>query len=39
MINLAKWLKANNFRLDQVQTFYPSPWRWPPPCIIPAATR
>ncbi|MFO1367553.1 MAG: YgiQ family radical SAM protein [Marinagarivorans sp.] len=25
MINLAKWLKANNFRLDQVQTFYPSP--------------
>lgn len=25
MINLAKWLKSNNYRLDQVQTFYPSP--------------
>lgn len=25
MINLAHWLKANKFRLDQVQTFYPSP--------------
>lgn len=25
MINLALWLKANNFRLDQVQNFYPSP--------------
>ena len=25
MLNLALWLKANNFRLDQVQTFLPSP--------------
>lgn len=25
MINLAFWLKRNRFRLDQVQTFYPSP--------------
>ena len=25
MINLALWLKANDFRLDQVQNFYPSP--------------
>jgi uncharacterized radical SAM protein YgiQ len=25
MINLAHWLKKNNYRLDQVQTFYPSP--------------
>ena len=25
MINLAFWLKKNNYRLDQVQTFYPSP--------------
>lgn len=25
MINLALWLKRNQFRLDQVQTFYPSP--------------
>ena len=25
MINLAFWLKENNYRLDQVQTFYPSP--------------
>lgn len=25
MINLALWLKRNNFRADQVQTFYPSP--------------
>jgi len=25
MINLSLWLKANNFRLDQVQNFYPSP--------------
>jgi len=25
MINLALWLKKNDFRLDQVQTFYPSP--------------
>lgn len=25
MINLAFWLKNNNYRLDQVQTFYPSP--------------
>ncbi len=25
MINLALWLKKNNFRLDQVQNFYPSP--------------
>ena len=25
MINLALWLKENNFRLDQVQNFYPSP--------------
>ena len=25
MINLAVWLKRNNFRLDQVQTFLPSP--------------
>ena len=25
MLNLALWLKKNNFRLDQVQTFYPSP--------------
>ncbi len=25
MLNLALWLKANNFRVDQVQTFYPSP--------------
>ncbi len=25
MINLALWLKDNKYRLDQVQTFYPSP--------------
>ena len=25
MINLALWLKRNRYRLDQVQTFYPSP--------------
>lgn len=25
MLNLAVWLKANDFRVDQVQTFYPSP--------------
>ncbi len=25
MINLAFWLKENKYRLDQVQTFYPSP--------------
>ena len=25
MMNLALWLKRNNFRADQVQTFYPSP--------------
>ena len=25
MMNLALWLKQNNFRADQVQTFYPSP--------------
>jgi len=25
MLNLALWLKANNFRLDQVQTFLPTP--------------
>jgi uncharacterized radical SAM protein YgiQ len=25
MVNLARWLKANGFRADQVQTFYPSP--------------
>ncbi len=25
MINLALWLKRNKYRLDQVQTFYPSP--------------
>jgi len=25
MINLAIWLKDNDFRVDQVQTFYPSP--------------
>ncbi len=25
MMNLALWLKANKFRADQVQTFYPSP--------------
>ncbi len=25
MMNLALWLKANNFRADQVQTFLPSP--------------
>jgi uncharacterized radical SAM protein YgiQ len=25
MMNLAIWLKANGFRADQVQTFYPSP--------------
>ena len=25
MLNLALWLKRNNFRPDQVQTFYPSP--------------
>ncbi len=25
MINLARWLKANDFKVDQVQTFYPSP--------------
>jgi len=25
MINLALWLKQNKYRLDQVQTFYPSP--------------
>jgi uncharacterized radical SAM protein YgiQ len=25
MINLALWLKRNQYRLDQVQTFYPSP--------------
>ncbi|MCV2883364.1 YgiQ family radical SAM protein [Aestuariibacter sp. AA17] len=25
MLNLALWLKENNFRLDQVQNFYPSP--------------
>ena len=25
MINLALWLKGNNFKLDQVQNFYPSP--------------
>jgi uncharacterized radical SAM protein YgiQ len=25
MLNLALWLKSNNFRLDQVQTFLPTP--------------
>ncbi|MGH1486951.1 MAG: YgiQ family radical SAM protein [Cellvibrionaceae bacterium] len=25
MLNLALWLKRNKFRVDQVQTFYPSP--------------
>lgn len=25
MVNLALWLKANRFKLDQVQNFYPSP--------------
>ncbi|MEM7542225.1 MAG: YgiQ family radical SAM protein [Pseudomonadota bacterium] len=25
MLELARWLKKNNFRVDQVQTFYPSP--------------
>jgi uncharacterized radical SAM protein YgiQ len=25
MMNLARWLKANGFKADQVQTFYPSP--------------
>ena len=25
MINLARWLKENDFKLDQVQNFYPSP--------------
>lgn len=25
MMNLARWLKRNKFRVDQVQTFYPSP--------------
>ncbi|KGJ87372.1 YgiQ family radical SAM protein [Colwellia psychrerythraea] len=25
MVNLAVWLKSNNFKLDQVQNFYPSP--------------
>ena len=25
MMNLALWLKRNKFRVDQVQTFYPSP--------------
>jgi hypothetical protein len=25
MVNLALWLKANNFKLDQVQTFLPTP--------------
>lgn len=25
MLNLALWLKENNFRVDQVQNFYPSP--------------
>ncbi|MBL1294597.1 MAG: YgiQ family radical SAM protein [Thiotrichales bacterium] len=25
MVNLAIWLKNNDFRVDQVQTFYPSP--------------
>ena len=25
MINLALWLKSNNFKLDQVQNFYPAP--------------
>jgi uncharacterized radical SAM protein YgiQ len=25
MLNLSLWLKRNKFRLDQVQTFYPSP--------------
>jgi uncharacterized radical SAM protein YgiQ len=25
MLNLASWLKQHDFRLDQVQTFYPSP--------------
>jgi uncharacterized radical SAM protein YgiQ len=25
MVNLALWLKRNRYRLDQVQTFYPSP--------------
>ena len=25
MVNLALWLKQNNFKVDQVQTFYPSP--------------
>ena len=25
MLNLALWLKANGFRADQVQNFYPTP--------------
>lgn len=25
MVNMALWLKKNNFQVDQVQTFYPSP--------------
>jgi len=25
MMNLSLWLKKNDFRIDQVQTFYPSP--------------
>jgi len=27
MLNLSLWLKKNKFRVDQVQTFYPSPCR------------
>jgi uncharacterized radical SAM protein YgiQ len=32
MLELALWLKRNGFRLDQVQTFLPTPLAWPPRC-------
>ena len=39
MVNMALWIKANRFKLDQVQNFYPSPLASIPPCITPRKTR
>jgi len=36
MMHLAVWLKRNGFRADQVQTFYPVPWRRRPRCTTAA---
>jgi uncharacterized radical SAM protein YgiQ len=39
MVNLALWLKERNFKLDQVQNFYPSPMANATLCITPVKTR